>query len=67
MRRLLLWSLIGTLVAAPVAYGHPGHGATNDQSVVHYLVEPVHSLPLLLLAVGCAAGWYALRAARKRR
>jgi hypothetical protein len=49
------------------AFAHPGHGVTDDQSVVHYIVEPVHSLPLILLGAACAAGWLVFRAVRHRR
>jgi hypothetical protein len=60
-------SLCGVLLTCAAAFAHPGHGVTDDQSVVHYVAEPVHSLPLILLGVACAAGWLVLRAIRRQR
>ena len=67
MRRAWLMSLSGVLSSGAAAFAHPGHGVTDDQSVVHYVAEPVHSLPLILLGAACAAGWLVLRAVRRRR
>ena len=38
------------------ALAHPGHGVTEGDSAVHYLVEPFHIGPVILLVVaGIAA------------
>jgi hypothetical protein len=55
------------LLSGAAAIAHPGHGVTDDQSVVHYVAEPVHSLPLVLLGAACASGWLVLRTVRRRR
>jgi len=43
---------------------HPGHGTTQPGSVVHYLVEPVHVVSVVLavaaLVVAAGALWFAL-------
>jgi hypothetical protein len=41
------------LIATSPALAHPGHGITEGTSVIHYVVEPLHIGPvLLLLATG---------------
>ena len=67
MRRAWWMSMMGALSSGAAAFAHPGHGMTDDQSVVHYVAEPVHSLPLILLGAACAAGWLVLRAVRRQR
>ena len=67
MRRAWCMSFSGVLLCGAAAFAHPGHGVTDEQSVVHYLAEPVHSLRLILLGAACAAGWLVLRAVRQRR
>ncbi len=47
MRRYLL-CLTACLISSP-ALAHPGHGVTEGDSAVHYLVEPLHIGPILLL------------------
>lgn len=67
MRRAWWMLLFGVLPAGATAFAHPGHGVIDDQSPAHYVLEPVHALPLLLLAGACAGAWYAVRALRQRR
>lgn len=45
-----LWFL-----GAAAADAHPGHGATPPDSLRHYVLEPVHGLPLLLLVAAVVA------------
>jgi len=50
--RLFALCLTAFLTTSP-ALAHPGHGVTEGDSAVHYLVEPLHIGPvLLLLAAG---------------
>ncbi|MDH3718773.1 MAG: hypothetical protein OES79_11695 [Planctomycetota bacterium] len=49
---------------ASVALAHPGHGTGGENhSLVHYLTEPAHVVPMLGLFVGaafvilCFRGW----------
>ena len=54
MRRSLL-TLTACLITTSQALAHPGHGVTEGHSLVHYLLEPLHVGPvLLLLAAGIA-------------
>jgi hypothetical protein len=50
-----------------VALAHPGHGTTEGDTAAHYLLEPVHGLPLLLLAGAVAVSWTVFRGVRRRR
>ncbi|OAI55651.1 hypothetical protein AYO47_02390 [Planctomyces sp. SCGC AG-212-M04] len=38
------------LITSPVL-AHPGHGVTEGDSAVHYLAEPLHIGPVILLVV----------------
>lgn len=46
---------------------HPGHGivVTEPSSPVHYFVQPDHSLPYVMLALGC--GWMLAQAMLRAR
>ncbi|MCA9074324.1 MAG: hypothetical protein R3B91_14635 [Planctomycetaceae bacterium] len=52
--RTTLALITSTLVTTPLL-AHPGHGTTDPQSVTHYVGEPVHALPLVLIVVAVAA------------
>jgi len=59
--RLSLLSLAACLITSPVL-AHPGHGVTESDSAVHYLIEPLHIGPvLLLLAAGVTTGLWLKR------
>ncbi len=60
-------SLISMFAASTFATGsalaHPGHGTTDPGSLLHYLTEPVHVLPVaLVVGIGICAGqiWRAM-------
>jgi hypothetical protein len=64
MNRSTLLALI-FLVAAPVSgVAHPGHGTRDPAAVSHYLLEPNHLLPLLVLCLAAGGIWMALRRRR---
>ncbi|MBX3441966.1 MAG: hypothetical protein KF774_06145 [Planctomyces sp.] len=45
------------LAGAPAAaWAHPGHGSTDPATVTHFLLEPEHLLPLVLLGLAGALG-----------
>jgi hypothetical protein len=52
MRRTLGTALAATVLALPLAAAaHPGHGADAvADTLLHYLLEPEHALPLLGVA-----------------
>ena len=48
--RLFAGCFAACLIASPVL-AHPGHGVTEGDSAGHYLVEPLHIGPVILLIV----------------
>ena len=57
------------LLAAGPAWGHEGHGIGDGNGWLHYLTEPIHVLPALILvalAVSLAVGGLRLARARSR-
>ena len=51
--RLSLLCLTACLIVTSPVLAHPGHGVTEGDSAVHYLIEPLHIGPVvLLLAAG---------------
>ena len=60
--------ILASLLAAPsVASAHPGHGALDPRgtSLLHWLGEPEHALPLAGLAALCAVLWGLAALARR--
>ncbi|QDT52673.1 hypothetical protein Pan44_06850 [Caulifigura coniformis] len=49
--RLFAYSLTACLVCTGSLLAHPGHGVTEGDSTMHYLVEPIHIAPVVLLLV----------------
>ena len=57
------------LLAAGPAWAHPGHGIGDGNGWLHYLTEPIHVLPALILvalAVSLAVGGFRLARARSK-
>lgn len=69
MHRLTV--IFGLLFAfAPVAYAHPGHGATDGYQPLHYLIEPAHvglSMVVIGLLVIAAGVVHNARSGRRKR
>ena len=42
--------LLNTLAPGSV-WAHAGHGVTDGSSLLHYILEPVHAVPAVVLAV----------------
>lgn len=45
--------MLFTLVQCPQLFAHPGHGAqetVNPNGILHYLTEPVHLIPFIIIA-----------------
>ena len=36
-------------VISPTVHAHPGHGGFDHAQLLHYLAEPLHILPLLVI------------------
>lgn len=64
MKRLAL-AAMALICATGNAWGHPGHGVTDPETPAHYVVEPVHALPLLMLIAACALAAYRVRSRRR--
>ncbi|MBP3193745.1 hypothetical protein [Natronogracilivirga saccharolytica] len=47
------------LIAVNSVQAHPGHGESDGHSLLHYITEPVHAIPLLgsLAFLVVAAFW----------
>jgi hypothetical protein len=48
-RWFILW-VLATLCVPALANAHPGHGHTDPRSAAHYVVEPVHVMPVVVIA-----------------
>ena len=56
MRTRHLTSFVALLALASPALAHPGHGlGGGSTSWLHYLTEPVHVAPWVLLALGASS------------
>ena len=59
-------TLASALPAAP-AWGHPGHGTTDPDSIAH-VAEPIHAGPIVATVIaGVVASVVGWKVARKRR
>jgi hypothetical protein len=66
MNRILFLATALFLIGRSISHAHPGHGTTPPDSVRHYVVEPVHGLPLLLLVGAVVTVSLAYQWQRKR-
>ena len=63
---MIFRSTLALLSALPLAASaHDGHGYIPAQSALHYLADPLHLAPALLLVA--AAWWVAKRQRNKQR
>lgn len=56
-----LMMLVAVLPTA--AFAHDGHGTSSGSSLIHYLAEPAHLIPLLTVV---AIGWLLAKRRAKR-
>ena len=61
MCRCLTWISAFLVFPAGSAWAHPGHGVTDSQGPAHYLIEPLHVLPVLLLGLAIGGVWTSTR------
>ena len=66
MKRLTLVAAM-LVCAAGNAWAHPGHGVTDPDTPAHYVIEPVHVLPVLILIAASALVAYRIRSGRRDR
>lgn len=55
-----------TLLLSRAAVAHPGHGAGEGTDAAHFLTEPVHFVPLVLVAAVDLLGWRSRRRRARR-
>ncbi len=60
-------ALLMLLVAAANVWAHPGHGDSSGHSLMHYLIEPFHSLPLIAVIVLSVVIFLMMYSRRKKR
>jgi len=60
-------ALLILLVAATGVWAHPGHGESHGHSLVHYLTEPFHVIPLVAVIIVSVAIFTVLYKKRKKR
>ena len=65
MKTMLMAMVIAATSAATVL-AHPGHGVTDPETPAHYVLEPVHAIPVLLLLAACLLVALRRRAANRR-
>ena len=64
MRKLNFAALLLTLPA--LSFAHTGHGVLDGASMIHYLLSPMHAIPVGIALVGTAIYfWRKKRAASK--
>lgn len=51
MHRLSFLATLLFLAIPGVTLAHPGHGSTEPSSITHFVLEPVHAVPLVVLGV----------------
>lgn len=66
MKRLLISSPAVFTCLPGVVWGHAGHGVTPPDAPQHYVLEPIHSLPVVLIALSAVGLWGVSRLVRKR-
>jgi hypothetical protein len=58
--RMVRWTRLfvfaSLLCSASTLVAHPGHGTTAPDTVEHYVFEPVHAIPVVVLVAAIAVG-----------
>ncbi len=61
-KTLALPAAVLTALALPAAaFAHPGHGTTPPDSVSHYVFEPIHALPIVVLVTAIVVVYFLRR------
>ena len=67
MKPHVTWVLLTGLVVPSSVWAHAGHGVTPADSAAHYILEPLHFVPVALLVVAAGLAWAAFRERRVDR
>lgn len=62
----MLMAMVVAATSAATVLAHPGHGVTDPETPAHYVLEPVHAIPVLLLVAACVMVGIRRRAANRR-
>ncbi len=65
MHRSIAWLAACLMLCPESASAHPGHGVTQPETAAHYVLEPLHALPVLLIALAIGGVLHAARLRRK--
>lgn len=65
MRRILAVATACLMLPAGSVWAHPGHGSTDPAGPAHYVLEPLHALPVLLLVLAAGGVWSVSRIRRR--
>jgi hypothetical protein len=59
-------SLAALLTTSGLVWAHPGHGTTEPKSIDHYVLEPIHGLPVVTILAVIAAVFVVRHGKRSR-
>ena len=53
MEKAVNWKILVALFFAPVSLlAHGGHGVPEGNSLIHYLLSPMHAIPMAIIIAG---------------
>lgn len=63
VKNLFVLCIIFLFVGITTLSAHPGHGATDGSSLIHYLSEPLHAtiLASVIIIIAISATWMIMR------
>lgn len=63
VKNLFVLCIIFLFTGITTLFAHPGHGATEGNSLIHYLSEPLHAtiLASVILIIATSATWMIIR------
>ena len=63
VKNLFVLCIIFLITGVTTLFAHPGHGATDGNSLMHYLSEPLHAaiLASIVIIIATSATWMIMR------
>ena len=63
VKNLFVLCIFFLLSGITTLFAHPGHGATDGHSLIHYLSEPLHAaiLASVIIIIATSATWMIMR------
>lgn len=67
VKNLFVLFIIFLFAGNSTLFAHPGHGATDGNSLIHYLSEPLHAsiLASVIIIIATSATWMIMRKRKK--